>query len=198
MDNHKLPKNFFKNNPIARISPASLVHYQILLGLDTEEKREQDERIYELTSAEKRLEIKEEKEKIDKLQTAEEIVAIMRTNVGPLNRTSLYQKVLSMQEDVIPLMLRRYCTTLQDSFVEMAAVILAHAQLRYVENLLEMYDQIRDPYAKSIACLVIGMRKIENAAPLLLREYERMKREDTDEALSQGPLLGLYGLFDQM
>ena len=76
--------------------------------------------------------------------------------------------------------------------------ILAHAEKCYVERLMEMYDQIRKPYAKSMACLVIGMRKTEGATHLLMNEYERIKREYLEESLCQGPLLGLYAMYDKI
>ena len=37
-----------------------------------------------------------------------------------------------------------------------------------------------------------------SAAPLLLKEYERMKREYPEESLCQGPLLGLYAMYDKI
>ena len=144
------------------------------------------------------LHIAEEKERINGFSSAEEIVAFMRSRFDGVNQTQLCWKALTMQETVIPLMLQRYRTTLQDVFVDTSVQILAHAEKCYVERLMEMYDQIRNPYAKSMACLVIGMRKTEGATPMLLKEYERMKREYPEESLCQGPLLGLYAMYDKI
>lgn len=198
MDNRVLPKKFFKNNPLLGISAASIAYSSMILHFTPEATQAITEELYKTCSEERRSNIEKEKKIIDELRTAEEIINFMRKQYEIINQSRLCEKVLTMQESVIPLILQRYRTTLQDTFVETSIRILVHGDLRYVESLLEMYDQIRNPYAQSMACLVIGMRKIERAAPLLLQEYERMKQVYPEESLCQGPLLGLYAMYDQM
>lgn len=198
MEEQILPKNFFKDNPFQECSAAQLAHFNMTVGFEEGFDKIMKEGVFTVIAVERRARITEEKKKIEQLATAEEVVAFMRTKFDVANQILLCRKALTMQESVIPLMLQRYRTTQQDMFVDTAVQILAHAERCHVETLAGMYDQIRNPYAKSMACLVIGMQKTEGAALLLLKEYERMKREYTKESLCQGPLLGLYAMCDRI
>ena len=198
MNERILPKNFFRDNPFQSFSAAQIAHFKMSVSFEAEIDKIMEETVSRGIAAERRASIAEEKDKIEGFSTAEEVVAFMRTSFDGVNQTQLCRKALTMQETVIPLMLQRYRTTLQDVFVDTSVMILARAEKCYVERLMEMYDQIRNPYAKSMARLVIGMRKTEGAAPLLLKEYERMKREYPEESLCQGPLLGLYAMYDKI
>ena len=198
MNERIVPKNFFRDNPFQSFSAAQIAHFKMSVSFEAEIDKIMEETVSRGIAAERRASIAEEKYKIEGFSTAEEVVAFMRTSFDGVNQTQLCRKALTMQETVIPLMLQRYRTTLQDVFVDTSVMILARAEKCYVERLMEMYDQIRNPYAKSMACLVIGMRKTEGAAPLLLKEYERMKREYPEESLCQGPLLGLYAMYDKI
>ena len=57
---------------------------------------------------------------------------------------------------------------------------------------------IRDPYARSMACVVFGMHDCEEMIPMLLREYERFRKDYPDEEYEQGPLLALYQLYGML
>lgn len=73
--------------------------------------------------------------------------------------------------------------------------ILGHAEREYVDQLIEMYPEIRNPYAQSMACVALGVQEREDTLPLLLREYERLKRQYPEESYCQGPLLAIYILY---
>lgn len=195
MNKEMLPKRFFKDNPIEELSAANISYFKMMLASKAETQQMVEDRVSMGITPERRASIAEEKKTIAALSTGEEIVTFMRREFDIINQNLLCQKVISMQEQAIPLMLRRYRTTLQDVFVDTAVQILAQAEKHHAEALLEMYPEIRNPYAKSMACLVFGMQHLEQAAPLLYEEYERMKREYTKESLCQGPLLGLYILY---
>ena len=92
-------------------------------------------------------------------------------------------------------MLRRLRTSFQEKFVETAVYTLAHAEQAYVDQLIEMYSEIRNPYAQSMACLVFGVQEREDTVELLLREYERLKKDYPEESYCQGPLLAIYILY---
>ncbi len=86
----------------------------------------------------------------------------------------------------MPLILKRYKTTFQTCFVETAVRILGNT-----DELWKHYKEIRNPYAQSMACLLFGTHELKEAVPLLLAEYERMKKEYPEESYNQGPLLAL-------
>lgn len=198
MNDRILPKGFFKYHPFELDSTAGFLLFQIATGFHEDMQRKIEQTVYKESTPERLAVLEADKKMIEELQTAEQVVDFMRKRAEPLNYPLLTVKALSMQESVMPLVLRRYRTTCLDGFVEISAFILAYAEQCYAEKLFEIYEQIRDPYAQSVACLVMGMRKLECAVPLLLREYERMKWEYSEEGLEQGPLLGLYVMCDQI
>ena len=142
--------------------------------------------------AKRRMEVLEQKKQIDALQTSEEIVARMRKDNDTLSQPLLCKKAIAMQDQVMPLILKRYKTTFQTCFVETAVRILGNTDRQYTIELWKHYKEIRNPYAQSMACLLFGTHELKEAVPLLLAEYERMKKEYPEESFNQGPLLALY------
>lgn len=198
MDQSLLPKNFFKNEPLEEMSTAILAHFSMTALFADQMEAAVEEILDDKLPAERKVQIAAEKEAIAKLAGGEEAVRFIRKGFDIINRTTLCKKLLTMQEEVMPPLLRRFRTSFQDEVVETTAYCLAYGELEYVEQLKAMYGEIRNPYAQSMACLIFGMRKQEDMLPLLLREYQRMKKAHTEESLCQGPLLAIYLLFDEI
>ena len=193
-----LPKNFFKNEPLEEMSTAILAHFSMTALFADRMEAAVEEILDDKLPAERKVQIAAEKEAIAKLAGGEEAVRFIRKGFDIINRPTLCKKLLTMQEEVMPPLLRRFRTSFQDEVVETTAYCLAYGELEYVEQLKAMYGEIRNPYAQSMACLIFGMRKQEDMLPLLLREYQRMKKAHTEESLCQGPLLAIYLLFDEI
>ena len=195
MNTDLLPKGFLKKHPLANISAAKLTDFSIRF-LMSDEVTDRIEQFVGPRIAPSRLdETDTEKALIAAMNTPEEIVAQMRKTNDMLIIPLICKKVLSMQEEAIPLILKRYKTTFQDQFVETAARILGNADRKYTLDLLEHYREIRNPYAQSIACLLFGEHRLEEAAVLLLSEYERFRTRFPDTSHAQGPLFALHLLF---
>jgi hypothetical protein len=154
--------------------------------------------VEERIPAQRKEKIQQEREEIAALSSGEAVVRYMRRHFDFVNRTPLCQKALTMQEEVMPLMFQRYRTSMQESFIETAVQILAHAEDQYVEQFKALYPEIQPHYAKSIACLVYGARKQEDMLPLLLSEYQRFQTEYPDKSLSQGPLVAIYAMYGKV
>lgn len=198
MDQSVLPKNFFKNEPLEEMSTALIAHFSMTALFADKLETAVDDILSDKLTAERKVQIAAEKEAIAKLAGGEEAVRFIRKGFDILNRTTLCKKLLTMQEEVMPPLLRRFRTSFQDEVVETGVYCLVYGELEYVEQLKAMYGEIRNPYAQSMACLVFGMRKQEDMLPLLLREYQRMKEAYPEESLCQGPLLAIYILFDRV
>ena len=198
MDQSLLPKNFFKNEPLEEMSTAILAHFSMTALFADQMEAAVEEILDDKLPAERKVQIAAEKEAIAKLAGGEEAVRFIRKGFDIINRPTLCKKLLTMQEEVMPPLLRRFRTSFQDEVVETTAFCLAYGELEYVEQVKAMYGEIRNPYAQSMACLIFGMRKQEDMLPLLLREYQRMKKAHTEESLCQGPLLAIYLLFDEI
>jgi len=128
-------------------------------------------------SDERRKNIEADKERIQQISSGEELVSFIRKKHDLVVTTDICQKVLSMQDEAIPLLLRRYRTTLQSDYMEIAIMIFYRADERFLKDLMEIYHDIRSPYAQALACVVLGFRKYDEAAQLLIDEFERFQRE---------------------
>lgn len=198
MEEKLLPKGFFKKNPLDEISAARLLHFAMTYGFQEDSRQLIQDAVMKHISDERLTQIEAERSAISKLDSGEAVVRFMRGGTDILNRQLLSRKALSMREEVMPLLLRRFRTSCQDSFLDTAGIILANTEREYIEELARIYPEIRNPYAKSIACLVFGVQDVESAVPLLLREYQRMKEEYPEERFCQGPLLALYCLYGKL
>lgn len=198
MDKSLLPKDFFKNEPLEERSTAILAHFSMTALFADRLETAVEDILDDKLPVDRKMRIAAEKEAIAKLAGGEETVRFIRKGYDIINRTTLCKKLLTMQAEVMPPLLRRFRTSFQDGVVETTIYCLAYGELEYVEQLKAMYGEIRNPYAQSLACLIFGMRKQEDMLPLLLREYQRMKAACSEESLCQGPLLGIYVLFDEV
>ena len=195
MDKKLLPKNFFKNNPLDQMSTPQIAYFSMTAGFDDRLQNAMWDILEGDLDPERKAQIEAEKAEIARLETGDEVVKFIRSDYDIVNRETLCKKALTMQAEVIPPLLRRFKTSFQDGLVETAVYILSHAEQTYVDQLMELYPEIRNPYAQSMACLVFGVQERKDALPLLLDEYQRMKMEDSEGKLCQGPLLAIYILY---
>ena len=195
MDKKLLPKNFFRDNPLDKMSPPLIAHFSMTAGFNEELQNAMWEILEGELDPKRKTLIKEEQETISRLETGEDVVKFIRNDCDVVNRDRLCKKALTMQAEVMPPLLRRFKTSFQDSVTETAVYILGYADREYVDQLISMYPEIRSPYAQSMACVALGVQEREDALPLLLREYERLRREYPKESYCQGPLLAIYILY---
>lgn len=197
MDKKLLPKNFFKDNPLDQLSAAQIAYFAMTAGFEEKFRDIVQNVLDETLASGRKAQIAAEAAAISRLEAGDEIVKFMRSDYDIANREILCKKALTMQAKVMPSMLRRLRTSFQEKFVETAVYTLAHAEQAYVDQLIEMYPEIRNPYAQSMACLVFGVQEREDTVELLLREYERLKKDYPEESYCQGPLLAIYILLGE-
>ena len=195
MDKKLLPRNFFRDNPLDKMSAPLIAHFSMTAGFDEKLQNAIWDILEGEIEPERKARIEEEKSEIARLETGDAIVKFIRNDYDIANRETLCKKILTMQAEVLPPLLRRFQTSFQDSVTETTVYILGHAEREYVDQLIEMYPEIRNPYAQSMACVALGVQEREDTLPLLLLEYERLKRQYPEESYCQGPLLAIYILY---
>lgn len=195
MDKKLLPRNFFRDNPLDKMSAPLIAHFSMTAGFNEKLQNAIWDILEGEIEPERKARIEEEKAEIARLETGDAIVKFIRNDYDIANRETLCKKILTMQAEVLPLLLRRFQTSFQDNVTETTVYILGHAEREYVDQLIEMYPEIRNPYAQSMACVALGVQEREDTLPLLLREYERLKRQYPEESYCQGPLLAIYILY---
>lgn len=198
MDKMKLPKHFFEENPLINFSTAMFTHFRMI----TITISDLDERINEVIVPDMEKSRYErfvvERECIANLNKAEDIVSCMRKIEDVSNSSLLIQKAIEYQDDVAPLVLKKLCTSGHDVFIENAAIFLANADIKYTEQLYELFPDIRNAYARSEASIVFGVKEKAEYVPLLMEQYIRIAEERPDMDYEQGPLLALHLIYGKM
>ena len=195
MDKKLLPRNFFRDNPLDKMSAPLIAYFSMTAGFNEKLQNAMWDILEGEIEPDRKARIDEEKAEIARLETGDAVVKFIRSDYDIVNRELLCKKVLAMQAEVLPPLLRRFQTSFQDSVTETTVYILGHAEREYVDQLIEMYPEIRNPYAQSMACVALGVQERKDTLPLLLREYERLKRQYPEESYCQGPLLAIYILY---
>lgn len=197
MGEYVLHKSFFKNNPLDKMSAAVLADYHIRTQEIGELHDKMNSVLQSFIDEDRKAAIEQERAEIEAPDSGEGVVSHMRKLKEISLDYDLYNKAMTLEAETAPMILKRYMTSGQDHFIELSIRMLASFDRKYTDQLFSAYKEIRNPYAKAAACLLFGEKKMEDAVPLLMREYKRFKQEFPEENLSQFPLLALYILYEE-
>lgn len=189
----KFDKKFFATHEISKYSAANIYFYCIDYSLDEIFDS------FEQTAKEKGFNIPDRSEELSEIQSLTDPLAIvnyMRTLTAMPNRNALVEKVKEYSDSTMPLIINRYMTSGLDHFIEIAGHCFIKNDAQYLSELKKRYPEIRNPYAKAVACLVFSMRGIECDGEFLYGEYLKFQRMYPDESYEDFPLLGLHILYE--
>lgn len=119
---------------------------------------------------------------------------MLRGKCDPINYNILRDKVLEHEDELVPKIVEMLIRSGNEVFIEHAAKIIPKCKTNYSNSLLQILDQIRNPYATSIACIVLGFIGDEEVIPIIHHKYIELKRLYPRENYEQGPLLALSEL----
>lgn len=196
MEEYRLPDSFFEEHPLKDMSSAMMTHLRIEIKNDEEMDAQSNESILAEVTPEGLQAVEREKAVIAAIEDPEEPVRMMRRGFQPANVRLLCLKIREMQEQTMPILLRRYLTSSQDRFLDVAAIAFTFVDEKWIRQLREVYPQIRDPYARANACLLFGEAEMEEEIPFLVQEYENLCRECPEKDYGEYPLLALNFLCD--
>lgn len=188
-------KRFFRDNPPLEMS-AARVGYELHKYPDLYEFMQQE---FKESDPEKDA-LRAELALLSPEENPNELVRWMRRDLPGIVKQEIIQLVVDHEETMMPIVLKRLLTSSVDNFIENATSCLIKAKTNHSQWVLDHYDQIRDPYAQSSICLMLGFRADVDIVPWMMEQYEKMDRLDPDETFEQGPLLALWELrerFDQ-
>ena len=193
--NNSLPKHFFEDNPLKEFSTAFLTHFRMITITMSDLEEQINKMVIPGMEKTRYEQYQTEKERIMNLNKAEDIVSYMRKIKDPTNSSLLIQKALEHQDDVVPLVLKKICTSGHDVFIENAAILIGNADAKYTEQLYAIFSDIRNTYARSELCIVFGVKKKVEYVSLLMEQFKQIKVERPDKDYEQGPLLALYLIY---
>lgn len=194
----QLPKHFFEEHPLNDVSTALMTHFRMLTITMSELNEQINEMVVPRMEKSRYDQYMTEKECVENLKNAEDIVSYMRKVKDPNNISLLIQKAIAYQDDVMPLVLKRICKSGHDVFIENAAILIANTDIKYTEELYAVFPDIRNAYARSELCIVFGVKKKVEYTQLLMEQFRKIKEERPDEDYEQGPLLALHLIYEKV
>lgn len=191
---NKLDKRFFDKHKVSELSAANIFFFCI------NDATPDIFRQFNKIAGEKGIAVPDcsaEREVIMSMTDPETIVNYMRKKGTISNRFELVQKVSECADATMPLVLKRYLTSALDNYIETAAHCFIKNDICYTIELRKKYNEIRNPYARAVACLVFAVNGMDDEVDFLFGEYERMTKAYTGESYADFPLLGLQLLFER-
>ena len=129
--------------------------------------------------------------------SCEQVIKAMRGKYDVLSRPFLLAKAVELEYEVVPEVVRRLKTNLQDTFIEAAAMFLAKTNINVSEELIAYFDEVKNPFAKSIILLVLGFKADEKHIPWMIEKYHEMKKTYRSEAFHEGAYYGLTEMYER-
>ncbi len=134
------------------------------------------------------------KRMIERAETTEEMLKLMRKPLSGGNRSRLRGKLLEYETVLMPCIKEKTMKNGQDIFIENTLYFFLHCEENCCDWLMKEYSNIRNEYLKSMLCLVIGFRGDVEMIPFLMKETERLERMYPQETYAQGPILAIQEL----
>ena len=187
-----LTKDYFNRHPIKDVSAARF-EYSMLLHPEVMDIAE--EVIPELKA--KGLCFPDDSDAIATVEQEEDtarLLRMLRKSLPPTARRILLDKVLAREEEVLPEIQRIILKAFNDGTIENCTRFLVRCQTNCSEWIIQNFMNIREPYARSMLCLVLGFRADTDAIPFLMQQVESFERQFPSETFDQGPILALSEL----
>ena len=190
-DNLKLlTKDYFNRHPIKDISAARL-EYSMLLHPEVMDIA--DEVIPELQA--KGLSFPDNSAAVAAVEQEDNtarLLRMLRKTLPPKANRLLLEKVLAREQEVLPEIQRMILKAFSDSTIENCTRYLVRCRTNCSEWIIQNYNNIREPYARSMLCLVLGFRASTDVIPFLVQQVDAFERQFPDKSFEQGPLMALY------
>ena len=134
------------------------------------------------------------KRMIERAETTEEMLKLMRKPLSGGNRSRLRGKLLEYETVLMPCIKEKTMKNGQDIFRENTLYFFLYCEENCCNWLMKEYSNIRNEYFKSMLCLVIGFRGDVEMLSFLTKETERLERMYLQETYAQGPILAIQEL----
>jgi len=122
----------------------------------------------------------------------------LRAYPDTLNQRLLVSKILQYKDAAIPTIIDELKHTNNDAFTELAIKILYETKNEYSNEVLKLIKlPVRNPYTLSSLCLLLGLIGHKESLKTLWDCYHFLKERFPRESFAQGPLLGLYELYEK-
>ena len=194
-DNLKLlTKDYFNRHPVKEYSAARLEYSMLLMP---EVMDVVDEKLPEMRemAAKRGIDIPDTKEQMKRVEEEEDtgkLLRMLRQTQPPVVRKAVREKLLKREMEVLPEIQRMILKAFNDNTIENCVRFMTKCETDCTEWIMRHYDDVREPYARSMLCLVLGFRASTDVIPFLVQQVDAFERQFPDKSFEQGPLMALY------
>ena len=194
-DNLKLlTKDYFNRHPVKEYSAARLEYSMLLMP---EVMDVVDEKLPEMRemAAKRGIDIPDTTEQMKRVEEEEDtgkLLRMLRQTQPPVVRKAVREKLLKREMEALPEIQRMILKAFNDNTIENCVRFMTKCETDCTEWIMRHYDDVREPYARSMLCLVLGFRASTDVIPFLVQQVDAFERQFPDKSFEQGPLMALY------
>ena len=194
-DNLKLlTKDYFNRHPVKEYSAARLEYSMLLMP---EVMDVVDEKLPEMRemAAKQGIDIPDTTEQMKRVEEEEDtgkLLRMLRQTHPPVVRKAVREKLLKREMEVLPEIQRMILKAFNDNTIENCVRFMTKCETDCTEWIMRHYDDVREPYARSMLCLVLGFRASTDVIPFLVQQVDVFGKQFPDKSYEQGPLMALY------
>lgn len=183
-----LSEDFFNQNPLKKMSAQRLLYSKFFYPI-VEEKV--SKLVTPFLKNQRKKEIKEERERIEKETDPLELLKLMEQDPDPLNHSLLLSKINAFSGFIIPRIIEKLKDNDDDLFAEFGIIAIKNSKENYSTQLIKILPSIKYPYTLSLVCLVLGFIADKEAIQPTWDCFHFFRKEYPQEKFEQGPLLAL-------
>lgn len=189
-----LTKDYFHRHPVKEHSAARLMYSMLLMP---EVISSMEKMLPELRglAAQRGIALPDSTQQMVELEQEEDtgrLLRMLRQELTPDVRGALLKKLLKREEEALPEVRRLILRTFNDNAIENCVRFMTQCEENCSDWILQNYEKVWEPYARSMLCLVLGFRAGTGVIPFLMRQVERFEQQFSGHSFEQAPLLALY------
>ena len=189
-----LTKDYFNRHPMKEFSAARL-EYSMLLMPDVMDVV--DEKLPQMRemAAKQGIDIPDTAElmaKVEQEENTEKLLRMLRQTLPPVVRKAVREKLLKREAEVLPEIQRMILKAFNDNTIENCVRFMTKCEANCSDWIIWNYKDVREPYARSMLCLVLGFRAGTDAIPFLMQQVDLFEKQFPNKSYEQAPLMALY------
>ena len=194
-DNLKLlTKDYFNRHPVKEYSAARLEYSMLLMPevMDVVDEKLPGMRVMAAKQGIDIPDTTEQRKRVEEEEDTGKLLRMLRQTHPPVVRKVVREKLLKREREVLPEIQRMILKAFNDNTIENCVRFMTKCETDCSEWIMQHYDDVREPYARSMLCLVLGFRASTDVIPFLVQQVDVFEKHFPDKSYEQGPLMALY------
>ena len=185
-------ERYFKDHPLEEISTGMMLYISAVMP----ELRETVIQVSDSMALEG-LPMPDNSTYIENLKNETDLKKLLRLmrNFLPIEATAMMMEKLNAHEqEAVPEIERILLRAFNPSTIENCTLFLAQCSVNCSDWIRENYNLVRNDYARSRLCVVLGLKGGLQDVPFFMKQVEYFKEYCPEKDYAQSPLIALYHL----